>query len=1317
MEVVEQELLLNQLEPVKTGYHQGFRCMEGTRKSRLKEIIDWVANRPEEEGHLQGNTYWIYGLPGIGKTTLAHSICASLHDQEQLAGAFFCRRDDPNLSEPGNILPTLIYKLAGIFPPFRSIVANCLRKDPNMTPESTKDTLLLDLLDKLPKHPNDFLVFVIDAFDECGDDRNRPRLLKCLTDAAARAPWLRIIITSRPEVDIQQVFDGLPQSSYVGYDLATDQESSGDLRTFALRELELVARKRRFRMPWPEESLVIGVISRANGLFIFIKTLVLALAHCKDPTEILKANSAGSASVGVEALYRLYSSILESRILHSNAEFQRVIGVLLTAAPYRALCEDTIAELAGVSDDLVKMWVDDLSSLIYRDEGTNGGIRVRHLSISDFFVSDDCPSAYQINRERANAQLGIACLETMNCQLRFNICGFEDSRLANADIQDLQSRITKNISDSLQYSSLYWSNHLSFTPDNNNRQVWESLKKFFEGLCPLFWIEVLSIMGMVPMGAPSIRRVISWAKVSAAPAYVQIDYNWLQNCDSGLLARIQDVCRFMIAFQTPISVSTPHTYLSTRPFLPSNSTLSNTFRARFNRSMKVVGGKLASWPGPPLEWIGHTSDVLCIGYSPNGRQIVSGSYDLTIRIWDAETGAIVGNPLEGHTSSVRSVAYSPDGRYIISGSDDKTIRRWDAKTGAGVGNPLEGHTSSVLSVAYSPDARHIISGSWDMTIRIWDVMTGAAVGNPLEGHASSVWSVAYSPDGRHIISGSYDKTVRIWDAKTGAAVGNPLEGHTNSVRSVAYSPDGQHIISGSSDETIRIWDAKTGAAVDNPLEGHTDSVLSVAYSPDGRHIISGSSDKTIRIWDAKTGAAVGKPLEGHTSIVWSVAYSPDGQHIISGSYDKTIRIWDAGAGAAVGNPLEGHISSVLSVAYSPDGRYIISGSFDKTIRIWDAKTGAAVGNPLEGHTSSVWSVAYSPDARHIISGSYDKTVRIWDAKTGAAVGNPLEGHTNNVRSVAYSPDGRHIISGSDDKTIRIWDAQTGAAVGNPLEGHTDSVLSVAYSPDGRHITSGSDDNTIRIWDAKTGVAVGNPLEGHTNSVWSVAYSPDGRYIISGSSDKTIRIWDAKTGAAVGDPLEGHTNSVWSVAYSPDGRRIISGSFDKTIRIWDAKIGAAVGNPLEGHTDSVLSVAYSRDGRRIISGSFDKTIRIWAAETGAAVGSPLQGESASVASVAYSPDPQNIVSGSDHNTICVSEPFPRESSSCNPAHPHLRSRPDQLGWVRDSRGGLLYWVPLDCREGLHSPALIIIPDIRSVPLDFEDCAFGTAWTQIFNSAQC
>ena len=487
--------------------------MEGTRKSLLDQIIAWVTNRSEQNNNLQSNTYWLFGSPGMGKTTLAHSICADLHSRELLAGAFFCRRDDPKLNNPRNILPALISKLAGIFPPFRRIVAGHLRNDPNLTPESIRDSLILELIESLPRPPEQTLVFVIDALDECGDAMSRRSLLRALTDAATLAPWLKIIITSRPEGDIQRFFNGLTRSSYSIYNLATDHAASADLRTFARSQFAFVAELWSLPSPWPEESLFDKVISRANGLFIFVKTATLALKKCVDPTESLAAIGRGEAGSGLDALYGLYSSILVAQIEHSHAEFRHMFGVLLTVAQYRALREETIAELAGMSPILATKWVNDLSSLVYRDEGADGGIRVRHLSISDFFLSDSCHADYRVNLEDANAKLGIACLRTMVGQLRFNICELEDSRLANADVKDLPSQIKKNISDALQYSSLYWSNHVCFSPDGGNLAVCGNLREFFEGVYPIFWIEVLSIMGMVPIGAPTLRRVISWAKV------------------------------------------------------------------------------------------------------------------------------------------------------------------------------------------------------------------------------------------------------------------------------------------------------------------------------------------------------------------------------------------------------------------------------------------------------------------------------------------------------------------------------------------------------------------------------------------------------------------------------------------------------------------------------------------------------------------------------------------------------------------------------------------------------------------------------------
>jgi len=503
--LIQEDLWLDKrLEPVKASYDRELCCMEGTRESILNRITAWVTNGAGQRDVAQ-TPYWIYGLPGIGKTSLAHSICGQLDERKQFAGAFFCRRDDTNLSKPRNILPTLIYQLARTSPLCRSIVTEYLHKNPHITPQSMQDTRFLDIIRSIPCHSNpDTLVVVIDALDECGDTQSRGDILKVLLDAAAQVSWLKIIITSRPEVDIIRSLDTAAK-----YDLGTDQGTTADLRTFARRQLKVVASIWHLPTSWPEESLFNEVISRANGLFIFIKTLVLALKN-GDPEKCLKEVLQGSAGVGLESLYSLYSSILKA---HSEIpEFWRVIAVIMTAQ-YRPLRQEPIAELADVKQNLVEKWADDLSSLLYRDEGANGAIRVRHLSISEFFTSDRC--AYQLNLQAAHVQQGVACLETMFKQLRFNICELEDSRLANTDVKDLSSRIDKNISQPLQYSSLYWPTHLCSTPDSihHDQRILGSLKEFFEGLYPLFWIEVLSIMGMVPIGAPSLRGVISLVKV------------------------------------------------------------------------------------------------------------------------------------------------------------------------------------------------------------------------------------------------------------------------------------------------------------------------------------------------------------------------------------------------------------------------------------------------------------------------------------------------------------------------------------------------------------------------------------------------------------------------------------------------------------------------------------------------------------------------------------------------------------------------------------------------------------------------------------
>ena len=126
------------------------------------------------------------------------------------------------------------------------------------------------------------------------------------------------------------------------------------------------------------------------------------------------------------------------------------------------------------------------------------------------------------------------------------------------------------------------------------------------------------------------------------------------------------------------------------------------------------------------------------------------------------------NRLEGHGSAVYSVAFSPNGERLVSGSFDGTLRLWDAQTGNPLGEPLEGHGSAVYSVAFSPNGERLVSGSFDGTLRLWDAQTGNPLGEPLEGHGSAVYSVAFSPNGERLVSGSFDGTLRLWDASPAA---------------------------------------------------------------------------------------------------------------------------------------------------------------------------------------------------------------------------------------------------------------------------------------------------------------------------------------------------------------------------------------------------------------------------------------------------------------------------------------------------------------------------------------------------------------------
>jgi WD40 repeat protein len=287
-----------------------------------------------------------------------------------------------------------------------------------------------------------------------------------------------------------------------------------------------------------------------------------------------------------------------------------------------------------------------------------------------------------------------------------------------------------------------------------------------------------------------------------------------------------------------------------------------------------------------LRGTGSTHRSGAVAMCADGRAMVTGHAEGTLRRWDLQNGEIVWERKE-HADGIRDVSLSPDGRQLASAGSDHTVRLWDAATGTHRAC-LAGHEGDVNSVTWSPDGGTLASGSWDDAVRVWDATSGAPVAC-LSGHERSVYGVAWSPDGRTLASGSDDHTVRLWDAASGTQRAC-LSGHEGAVWSVAWSPDGAILASGSDDKSVRLWHAASGTQR-ACLAGHEDEVNSVAWSPDGRTLASGSDDRTVRLWDAVSGDELAQ-LRFEELRAWRLAWAPDGAFLASSHLGDVFRLWD-----------------------------------------------------------------------------------------------------------------------------------------------------------------------------------------------------------------------------------------------------------------------------------------------------------------------------------------------------------------------------------------------------------------------------------------
>jgi len=309
--------------------------------------------------------------------------------------------------------------------------------------------------------------------------------------------------------------------------------------------------------------------------------------------------------------------------------------------------------------------------------------------------------------------------------------------------------------------------------------------------------------------------------------------------------------------------------------------------------------------------------------------------------------------LKAHSSSVNALSVTPDGKILISGAEDKTIKLWSLPKGRFI-KTLEQHTYGVNALAVTPDGKIFISGAGDETLKLWSLPKGQLL-KTLKGHGGSVTTLAVSPDGRILASGSKDKTVKLWSLPKGQLL-KTVEGVEKGVRTIVITPDGKILAAGFYNKQIKLWSLPEGQFL-TTLQGHEADVTALIIGSGENTLISGSDDQSIRIWSLPEGLH-STTLHTNPHRVKALAVSPNGKTLVSGEDDNGIRLWSLPEGQ-LSATLQKHSRSVEAVAITPNGKTLISGDSDGTILLWDLERQSFLSFLFDPHENESDAISYN----------------------------------------------------------------------------------------------------------------------------------------------------------------------------------------------------------------------------------------------------------------------------------------------------------------------------------------------------------------------
>ena len=490
-------------------------CLKGTRGPVLDGIELWAGDFD------QRSIYWLNGLAGTGKSTIAKTIAERLFADGRLGASFFCSRDFEDRRNLEFIFPTLATQLARKYAEFRSILIPLVQPDTNIAYEPPYNQMEKLIVQPL-KESGISTVIVIDALDECEDEEPASAILSVLGRLASEIPRVKFFLTGRPEPRISEGFR-LPLLAnitdiFVLHGVKPDQVNS-DIQLFFKNSFLELANHRHGLDEWPSKEQLAHLCKRAAGLFVYAAATVKFISDNRRNPQgrldiILQSQKVGAREG--KALDLLYTSILQEAFGDDQEDdpmtHSVISAVILTTNP---LSPSAIAVLLGFTTNDVLPILSSINSLLILQDA-HCPVQPFHKSFPDFITDPTrCTNQrFYISPPDCHSELLVTCLNLMNQALEKNMCQLPDG-VANSDVSDLKERTKEYINPALQYACLSWHTHLidvHMIPGYIST-ITSTLYRFLETKF-LFWLEVLSVLGATRNAVDALQVAKDWLEVS-----------------------------------------------------------------------------------------------------------------------------------------------------------------------------------------------------------------------------------------------------------------------------------------------------------------------------------------------------------------------------------------------------------------------------------------------------------------------------------------------------------------------------------------------------------------------------------------------------------------------------------------------------------------------------------------------------------------------------------------------------------------------------------------------------------------------------------